>query len=228
MEPAPFVQLACQLNRAFHQIYNCLCNGHPKPSPHNLGYLVGILPLKAVKNLPLEFLRHSNPCVFHNKMGPYIIIPLGGLLLIQIDVNPPSLRRKLPCIGKEVQKHLVQAHGIAKYILRLDGLDKNIKILPFYFYLGPHNIYNVIHGFPQGHLVHVQRHLAALNFGHIQHVVNQPQQVFTGQLYFIQAVNQTIWVLYIFQGNLRHPDNRIHRRPDIMAHAGQELALGPI
>ena len=94
--------------------------------------------------------------------------------------------------------------------------------------LRPDYIYNIFHYFPQGHDIFAESHLPALNLRHIQHIVDQPQQLFTGELHLMKAVLHPNMVAGITQGNLRHTDNGVHRGTDIMAHAGKELTLGPI
>ena len=52
-------------------------------------------------------------------------------------------------------------------------MDKDVKLLLFCPHLGLNDVDNAVHHLPQGDLVNVQRHLSALDFRHVQHVVNQ-------------------------------------------------------
>ena len=47
-----------------------------------------------------------------------------------------------------------------------------------------------------------------------------------GQADFAQTFHHTVPVIQVGRGDCRHSHNRIHGRPDVMAHIGQELALG--
>ena len=68
-----------------------------------------------------------------------------------------------------------------------------------------------------------QPHLSALDLGHIQNIVDKPKQIFRGVLDFSQTVDPPLLSLSIFQCNLRHTDNTVHRSTDLMRHTGQEI-----
>ena len=68
-----------------------------------------------------------------------------------------------------------------------------------------------------------QPHLSALDLGHIQNIVDKPKQIFRGVLDFSQTVDSPLLSLPIFQCNLRHTDNTVHRSTDLMRHTSQEI-----
>ena len=69
-------------------------------------------------------------------------------------------------------------------------------------------------------IARLQLHLTAFNFGHIQNIVNQPQQVFRRGLYFLQTVYCPLFALVLLQCNCRHTDNTVHRCAYLVAHSG--------
>ena len=68
-------------------------------------------------------------------------------------------------------------------------------------------------------------HLAALNFGHIQYIVYQSQQVAGGCRNLFQTCIYLGIVTNILPGNRIHADNPIHGRPDLVAHAAEEFTF---
>ena len=68
-------------------------------------------------------------------------------------------------------------------------------------------------------------HLTLVDFGHVQHVVDEGHQVFGGIADFLQTVFHTFAVFYVGAGNGGHTDDGVHGRADLMAHAGEEILL---
>ena len=56
-------------------------------------------------------------------------------------------------------------------------MDKHIKSLILRLDLRLNDAYNALHHFPERHLIHIQRHLSALDLGHIKNIIDQPEQV---------------------------------------------------
>ena len=69
----------------------------------------------------------------------------------------------------------------------------------------------------------VQRHFTAFDFRHIENIVNQGKQVFRRRVNFLKAVEHPRFVVQLELPNRAHADNRVHRRPDIVAHPGQKI-----
>ena len=61
-----------------------------------------------------------------------------------------------------------------------------------------------------------QTHLSAFNFGHIQNVVDQAKKLCGRVLDFFQAIHSLCLSLTFLQGNLRHTDDSIHWRSDLV------------
>ena len=79
---------------------------------------------------------------------------------------------------------------------------------------------------PHIEIAGIQLHLAALDLGHIQNVVDQPQQIIGGGLDLLQAVHDPLRALPALERDGRHADDAVHRRADLVAHAGEKLGLG--
>ncbi len=101
----------------------------------------------------------------------------------------------------------------------------DVEILSSSLSLRLHNTDNLLKHFPQGDQLRCQCHLSALYLGHVQHIINQPQKMLTGQGNFLQTVAHLLLVVDMSRGNRSHAHNGIHRCADIVAHVGQEYTL---
>ena len=67
--------------------------------------------------------------------------------------------------------------------------------------------------------------MAGIQFAHIQHIVDQCQQVAGGKADLIQAVIYPGTVTPVFADNIHHAHNAVDGGADIMAHTVQELCF---
>ena len=74
----------------------------------------------------------------------------------------------------------------------------------------------------------VQLDFAAFNPAHVQDVVDNGQQERGRLPDLLQAVNHSVPVIGVGQGNVRHADNGVHGGADVVAHVGQEAAFGGV
>ncbi len=78
--------------------------------------------------------------------------------------------------------------------------------------------------------IHVQRfqvEFAGFYFGEVQDVVDHGEQCSAAFADGLRVVTLHR-IEFGFQQQLAHPDHTVHRRADLMAHVGQELALRPV
>ena len=66
---------------------------------------------------------------------------------------------------------------------------------------------------------------AALNSAHVEHVVEQLQQVIAGDYDLVQAIPDFNRIIKMIRGYIGKADDRVHGRPDIVGHIGKESAL---
>ncbi len=155
--------LTLHLDHAAHRLHNALCDRHPKTGSLNLRYLGRRLPRKRLKNLFAEFRRHSDAGILHPEMAAHICLSRRGILLRQIDIDSSVFRRKFNRVGEQINQNLIQPDTVTVHVLRLDLLNKNIKMLVFLPNLRLHDIHNTVHRLAQGDLIHIQGQLAALD-----------------------------------------------------------------
>ena len=165
----------------------------------------------------------SNAMVAHAEEDA--ALPLGRLLLADLEGDGGARRRVLDGVAQQVDEHLADAQGVAVdpavpkpgiHLERLGLLGK----------LGVEHGVQVLDELAQVEVVHDQAHLAALDPRHVEDVVEKPQQVVRGRLHLAQAVDAHLGGLALLQGYLGHADDAVHGGADLVRHARQELRLG--
>ena len=83
---------------------------------------------------------------------------------------------------------------------------------------------------PHIHLLDEHVHLAGFDFGQIEDVVDQAQQVAAGAFDLLEVLDRlgVALVLGVLPQNLAVADDRVERRPQLVAHVGEEARLGPV
>ena len=113
-------------------------------------------------------------------MGADVVIAPGRRLFIEYHLDASAFGGEFDGISQKIQKNLVQTETVAAYIFHGNILDIHVKILLLFPDLRLHNINNPLHNIFQGNLFNVQDHLSALDLGHIQDIVDQPQKMPAG------------------------------------------------
>ena len=80
----------------------------------------------------------------------------------------------------------------------------------------------LLHLLREGNDAGVEHHPAAFDLGDIQNIVDQRQQVTARRGDLVQTVPHIASVVQMELGDLRHADDGVHRRADIVRHGGEE------
>ena len=80
-----------------------------------------------------------------------------------------------------------------------------------------------------GNFREIERQVSGVDLGHVEHVVDQLAEVAAtredrGQIFELALVQRTVRLV---RENLGEADDRVQGRTELVAHRGQELALGP-
>ena len=97
-------------------------------------------------------------------------------------------------IQKFQHELLHQPDAVAGHIFGGDVVDKHVELLPLVPHLELADEGDAVHHLPQGRLVQIQCHLVALNLGHIQHIVDEFQQMLAGQGDFFRQFFTCYWL----------------------------------
>ena len=88
--------------------------------------------------------------------------------------------------------------------------------------------FQIVHHLGQGGLLLLDLHLAALNAAHVQHVVNEAEQVVAGGGDLGQVVLDLLGVVDVGGGQGGEADDGVHGGADVVGHVVQEGGLGPV
>ena len=72
----------------------------------------------------------------------------------------------------------------------------------------------------------LQENFAALDPGHIQHLIEQGHHMAGGRLDLIQTLPDLAGHLLLHQSDIRHADDSAHGSADVMGHLRKETGLG--
>ena len=221
---AAYAQLALQADVPPHQTHQTLADGQAKAgaakAPRGRGLGLG----EAGKDRLLVLRGNADATVLHQK------IDLDGIRvafqLVQADDDFAALG-ELDRVAGQVDQHLLQA---------LQVPDHHVWNGPVYFKqhldvlgagIGRQDAGEVAHHAVQPERLRIQRHLAGLDLGQVENVVDQTQQ----------RMRRTVGLVGIvvllrrqagFLQQRQHAQNGVHRRADFMAHIGQKLRFRPV
>ena len=226
MEFSALIQFTLNVDGPAHRIHDVFCDRHSKAGAFGLvdsGFI-----RTAVRFVyPLQKFRgHADPVVFHFKVRPDKIFAARGRLFKERKLNGATLGRIFGGIGQKVQQNLVQADAVAIYVFHRDIFYMDVKVLLFGFDLRLYDADNAFNNFFQRDCFQRQGQLSAFDFGHVQHIVDEPKQMPARQRDFAQTVLHLLTVVYMRRCDGSHAHDRVHRRADIMAHIGQKFAFG--
>ncbi len=106
-------------------------------------------------------------------------------------------------------------------------VDDDVEFLVLRLDLRLYDSHQIIEQHLQRNHIVIERHLSAFDFGHIEHIVDQAEQMIARQLDLLETMTDPVLVRAVRQADMRHPDDRVHRRADIVRHIGQKLAFCP-
>ena len=141
------------------------------------------------------------------------------------DLDPNfSRRRKLDGIPHQVQNHLLQSLIVPSH--ESGDAGSHVETEPQPFLPGAHieSPQHIAHGLFHFEVHHHEIQFPGLYLREVQNVIQQREQRMGGFLHGLQAF-PLVGVRGFLQRQFRHPHDRVHGRPDLVAHVGQEPAL---
>ena len=173
------------------------------------------------------FRRHPDAGIRHHIGNLYGLVRFA-LLFPDIHVHRPARLRILHGVGQDVNEDLVDAQLVRVQVFMLKVADPEVEVDVLFLHHRLGNVHQVLRAFHNGEGHRTQVQFAALHLGDVQDVVDQRQQVVAGQVDLPQAFLHCHLVFRVLPRDRRKPDDRVHGRPDIMGHGGQEVCLGPV
>ena len=139
-----------------------------------------------------------------------------------------ALPRKFNRIAEQIQQNLAQAALIA---LHNDGkarVFEMMKLQPFLLRPQPKHVHNHAQRVAQVELPRFNGEAAGLDFGQIQQIVDEMQQMIAAALNDFQPGSLLVRQAVVALQHLRIAENPVKRGAKFMAHVRQEFAFRPV
>ena len=118
----------------------------------------------------------------------------------------------------EIHEHLLDPQAVAADSLVLDVVDVHLEVVPVRVDAWPREREQVVDQLGQAEVLLCQRDLPALDAGHVQHLVDEAEQVATGLRDLSQALDDLDLAVDVRPRDRREADDRVHRRADVVRH----------
>ena len=217
-EPAALPQRAADTDAPSHQQCQPVADGQPQARAAEAprGGRIGLL--ERAEQLRQLRLVDADAGVLHIEAQParrqrahlQLHLPTGG---------------ELHRVAQQVQQDLLQPHAVATHVLRGGGVDMQLQLHLVGGRTVGHHGHHALQAGLQGEVGRVELDLARLDLREIEDVVDHLQQMLAGIGDLAQVV-QLAGTERLTPQQVRKAQHRIERRADLVAHVGQEGALG--
>ncbi len=212
------------LNISAHHINDILGNRKPQSGTLYSAFCNGLFPCKRIKCIFLEFVRHAHTIITDTE-HIFCISGSAARFLADPDIDHSSCRSELYRITHHVQQHLVQTELICDNILMHHILCINIQILLFCNYISLHDRDQVMDNVRKMDFHFLQLHNAAFNSAHVQHIIDQAEQMLAGDVDLLQVLYDHFLIIHMRNSQCSIADHRIHRCTDVMRNTVEESGL---
>ena len=222
-ECGSFSLLALHLDGAVHHLHDILRDGHAQAGASVPACVASVLLGEGVKDMGHKIRAHADTGIGDGKAEGRFPVKLRFPLHLEVDM--PALRRELHGVAQNVDQHLAKLHIVADIIIIHLAADMALVIQALVLALAAEHGIDGFQELPEGEFLILQGHSSRLDPGHIQNVVDEIQEVFRRRPDLLQIAPGLLGGLRVIQGDVVQADDGIHRRPNLMAHAGQEGRL---
>ena len=207
-----------------HLVNELLCDGHAQTRALVVGAARALLLRERLKNMLQEFLAHTDPVVLD--LHPQVDKTFFKQRFLGAEVDLAAVGRVLHGVGKNVDKHLPDMQLTADQVRVPERADLLCEGHVPVHDLALHDGAAGIQQRPQIKRCVQHLHIAGFDFGHVQHVVDEGEQVGRRTAHLGHAVPHAGLVVKVVLGNVQHTHNAVDGRADVVGHVGQELRLG--
>ena len=212
---------------AAHHIHDVFGDGHAKSGALYPAYCGGALPLKRLEDLLGKLRTHADAVVLDAKLVLPAAAHLSGKLPDTYR-DRAARRGKLDGVGQQVQQDLIQPGLVAIDILvgHIYGIHVKFQLLGVD--LPADDGFQVVQHIGQVDLHLFQMELSAFDAAHVQHVVDEGEQVLAGGKGLGEIILHPLLVVNVADRQRGKADDGVHGGADVVGHIGKEGALGAI
>ena len=217
--------LAVDLNISVHGLHQAANDAHAQTGALNAAGRAAFRSLERLKYPGEKFRRHADTVILTPKEQR--ATPIFGFLR-KAAFNPPAGGGVFDCVADNIDIYLAKTKRVANQNLLLDFFSGQAPAMMLLIHLGPDDNLQIMKQITDGKRCRCQLHTAGINAGHIQHIVDQTQQMGSGSINFAQSVQYPRFFIDMFTSQSGHADDSVHGGADIMGHAAEEGLLGSI
>ena len=222
-KPAAFSLFALHVDAAVHAVHDGLRDGHAQTRALDAAHRGRALPLEGFEDPGYEFLAHADAGVRDRQLVIRQVVPASGLL--QGDGDRAPFRRKFIGVAHQIEQNAVEPVGVAQHPAVLDGVTVHRKGHVLLAHLFGKHVPDTVQHIAQIGLRRLQLHVPGLDAAHLQHVVDEGQQMVAGGADLLQIAVHVFGAGVFPQAQLRVADDGVERRAQVVGHVGEELAL---
>ena len=215
---------AFHIDGAAHGIYQGLRDGHAQAGALDALHLPAFGTLERGEDVVDELGRHAHAVVTHDEVQAHEM-RAGLLVLLHVQGHHAAVGRVLDRVRQQVQQDLAYAQLVGGEVAVLHVHRIEREQLPLRGGLRPHDGVHVAQQRIKVAAFLLQLDGAAFDFGHVEHVVDQAEQVLRRGLDGGQAFVGLVPVAGVVARNLRHAHDGVDGGADIVGHLRQERAL---
>ena len=190
-------------------------------------YRGGALPLEGLKDLFGKLRAHADAVILDAELVLSAAAHLTGKLP-HPHRDRAARRGKLDGVGQQVQQNLVQPGLVAVDVLVGHVHDVHVKLQLLCVNLPADNGFQIVQHIRKVDLHLFQMDLSAFNAAHIQHIVDEGEQMVAGCKGLGKVVLHPIFIVDIADRQRGKADDGVHGGADIVGHIGKEGALGAV
>ena len=219
---AALAQRAVQAQLPAHQGDQAFANGQAQASAAKTPGGGGLGLGEAVKDVFLVLRGDANAAVAHGNTQR----DLRGAVCQHLDLHQHlAVLGELDGIAPQVDEHLLQPHGVARQRFGDAGVDVKEYFHGLVAHTGREDDREVAHQAVKAKGLQVEFHLACIDLGEVQDVVEQAKQGLGGAFGLVGVVELAGGQVGVLQ-QAQHAQDGVHGRAYLVAHVGQKLALG--
>ncbi len=213
------------MNGPVHHLHDVPGNGHAQASALDAAGGRVPFPLEGFKDMGDKLFAHADASVPDVELVGGVARRGAGLFRYP-DADDTSGGGVFDGVAQQVQQNLVQPQPVAEYVLvdHVHGVHVQLQLLGMNVRLddAPQAVENI----RQGAGLFVQIYFAAFDAAHVQHIVDEAEQVVAGGHDFLEVLLHLFPVVDMGAGQGGKANDGVHGSPDVVGHVGEENALG--
>ena len=171
-----------------------------------------------------KFFAHAQAVIFDSE---FVLRKAGDcrFVLRYAEGNRAGRGRVFDGVAQNIYQNLINFQAVGKNVLVLDLEGVDVKFLLLRIDLRLNDMNQIVNDFRKIAGLFGDFDAPAFDSAHVQNVVDESEQMIAGGKNLFERIFDLRAVFKMPQRQIREPDYRIHRRPDVVAHVRQESCL---